>query len=234
MIGEDADADRRRDDQFARAFDIQRTRQRPDDLLRNGLGVGDVAQAFDQQRELVATEARDDVALAHASAQAFAHRAQHEIAAAVTHRIVDVLEVVEIEEQHRDAGIAAARAIDRSDEPLYQQAAIRQSGQRVVVGEIAQILLVALAFGDVGHHADVVRAQAEMIVHGADFEPAEEFLPVLAPLPQLAAPMAVVAIALAHLPVGFIRLAGAVQQSDRLADDFALRVTRSAHERLVR
>jgi hypothetical protein len=161
---------------------------------------------FEHDGEFVAAEARDRVAVAHMRAQARAGRLEHAVAGRVAHRIVDVLEAVEVEEQNRDAAAVAARAHDGVAQALAEQRAVGQSGQRVVVREVAQFLLGALAVGDVGEHADEMRARALRVAHFGQFQPAQEFLAVLASLPQLAAPVAGLAQRLAHVFVDFGRM----------------------------
>ena len=53
-------------------------------------------------RELVAAEAGDDVVGAQHAAQPLGHGDEQPVAGAVPERVVDELEVVEVDEQHRD------------------------------------------------------------------------------------------------------------------------------------
>ena len=126
--------------------------------------------------ELVAAEARDGVLRAHALLQARGGGAQDAVAGGVAERIVDVLEAVQVEEQHRDAAALPARAHDRARQPLRQQRAVGQAGQRVVVGQVAQFLLGALLVGDVAEHGDVMAALAAGVQHRAALQPAQELL----------------------------------------------------------
>ena len=85
-----------------------------DAVDREGLGeggrdaVGDrhrlvlVGEAVDQDPELVAAEAGDDVAGAQVGAQPRRHRAQQLVAGVVAEAVVDQLEVVEVEEEDPD------------------------------------------------------------------------------------------------------------------------------------
>ena len=85
-----------------------------DPVDREGLGegggdpVGDrdrlllVGEAVDQDAELVAAEAGDDVAGAQVGAQARGDRAQQLVAGVVAEAVVDQLEVVEVEEEDPD------------------------------------------------------------------------------------------------------------------------------------
>ncbi len=104
------------------------------------------------QRELVAAEARERVALADRRAQPLGDRAQEAVAAGVAEAVVDLLEVVEIEHHHGDPAALAARLAHRLAQAVEQQRAVGQAGQRVVMGEMADLLLDALALGDVEQH----------------------------------------------------------------------------------
>src|SRR6185503_1328242 len=91
---------------------------------------------------------------AHAARDAMRRLAQHGVAGAVAERIVDLLEAVQVDHHYRDARIAALREKHRLAQAVVEQAAVGQAGQRVVIGEEARLLLLALAFGDVLRHAD--------------------------------------------------------------------------------
>ena len=67
----------------------------------------------DQDRELVAAEAADDVRGAHAPAHPLGRLDQHVVAARMADAVVDVLEVVEVDEQHRQFGVVALGAGNR-------------------------------------------------------------------------------------------------------------------------
>ena len=87
--------------------------------------------------------------------QPLADRAQHLVAAREPEQIVDQLEAVEIEDHHRQPLLVAPRPLDRLGQPVVEQQAIGQPGQRVVVGEVADRLLGLLAQRDVAHGQDV-------------------------------------------------------------------------------
>ncbi len=58
--------------------------------------------------------------------------AQEDVAGGVAEGVVDVLEGVEIDEQHRDAGVGAGGAGLRVSEPVDQQLAVWKPRQRIV------------------------------------------------------------------------------------------------------
>ena len=57
---------------------------------------------------------------------------QHLVAARVPEAVVDGLEAVEVEEEHGQRRVLALLAADRVVEPVEEQHAVRQPGQRVV------------------------------------------------------------------------------------------------------
>ena len=63
--------------------------------------------------------------------------------------VVDVLESVEVEEDHGRVGAGAGSATQRVLDPVPEQCPVRESGQRVVEGLVGQLFLGQLAVGDV-------------------------------------------------------------------------------------
>ena len=76
--------------------------ERGEDPLGDDDDVLGPVEAVEQHRELVAAEARDGVGRAHARAQALGDRDQQLVADRVAERVVDGLEVVEVDEQDGD------------------------------------------------------------------------------------------------------------------------------------
>ena len=89
------------------------------------LAAGRVGQ---QDAELVAAEPRDHVLLSEGRAQALGHLLQQAVAGVVAERVVDLLEVIEVDQHH------GRRAAD-VDDPLglmAEERSVRQPGERVV------------------------------------------------------------------------------------------------------
>jgi len=84
----------------------------------------------DEDGELIASEPRDLVASAQRTAQPCTDLPQERISRRMTERVVDLLEAVEIEEQHGDSGIATR---DRLAEAREEAASIEQARQLVVI-----------------------------------------------------------------------------------------------------
>ncbi len=80
-------------------------------------------------------------------------------------RSLTLLKLVEVD--HHQAGdlAVALRAGDLQLEVVLEQPAVAQAGERVVVGEVAQVLLELLALGDVLQLGDVVQGRAVAVAH---------------------------------------------------------------------
>ena len=105
------------------------------------------AQVLDQRHELVAAHARRAAGRAETGFEAPRDLDQQLVADFVAARLVDQLEIVEIDEQQRPVAAAAAAAGERLLEAVAEQAAVRQTGQPIVKGEVDDLLFGALAIG---------------------------------------------------------------------------------------
>ena len=110
-------------------------------LLRDPAQHRRLVEVLDDHHELVAAEAREQVGLAQRRRQRAGHALQQLVADPVAERVVDVLEAVEVDEQHADAAAAALRLRDRLRQPLVQQQPVGQAGQRVARRHVLQPLL---------------------------------------------------------------------------------------------
>ena len=99
-------------------------------------------------RELVAAQPRHRVRLARATAQPIGDQPQQLVADGVAERVVDALELVEIETEHGQA-LAAFDALELVLQHVAQQHAVRKIGQRIVPRHVRDAFLGALALGDV-------------------------------------------------------------------------------------
>ena len=75
------------------------------------------------------------------AAQARRHFLQNQIAGVMAERVVDLLEAVEIDQQHGEALLIAMRAQDRLLQPIEEQRAIGKIGERVVIGQVGDALI---------------------------------------------------------------------------------------------
>jgi hypothetical protein len=114
-----------------------------------------LAQVFDHHQEFIAAKARHRVAGAHAGQHALPDLPQQLVALLVAERVVQGLEVVQVDEQQGAAGPGARAHRKGMLEPVQQQLALGESGQPIVQRQVPDFVLVRLALADVGegHHA---------------------------------------------------------------------------------
>jgi hypothetical protein len=108
--------------------------------------------------ELVAADAGNRVARAHTPEQALRHLLQKRIAYGMAERIVDRLEAIEIEAQKRDLLLTAPA--QRRIQPLPQEDAVGEIGERIVPRHVRDPGLVAVALGQIADGIDLVSAHA--------------------------------------------------------------------------
>ena len=117
------------------------------DVLRHEPGSGRVG-GRQQERELVATDPRDQVARACALAQQRRDGHDQLVTDMVAERVVDLLEVVQVEHQERTLGVALA-VLEVHPQVGFEPASVDQAGQWVVVGQVRHPLRVPVALADV-------------------------------------------------------------------------------------
>ena len=131
-----------------------------------------------QHGELVAADAGHELGVGDAGLQARADLAQQPVAGLMAERVVELLEVVEVDQQQRELGLAGAGGGRGLVEAGEQLAAVGEAGQRVVQrvvlaldGERAQLVLELAAVGRVAHVEHVaLDARVVQAVDGDDVE----------------------------------------------------------------
>ena len=98
--------------------------------------------------EFIAAQTRDGIGFARAATQPLGNELQQFVADRMPERIVDTLELVEIEAKHRQA-LPAFHALEFVLQPFAQQRAIGQICQGIMARHVADALHGALLFGDV-------------------------------------------------------------------------------------
>jgi len=106
------------------------------------------------------------------------------------------------------------------DQPVVEQPAVGQLGERVVVGLVLDPLLILLELGDVTEDAGVMGYLAVIVGDGGDGEQLGIDLAVLAPVPDLALPVAFLLELTPHGAVKALVVVARTQQARRLADGF--------------
>ena len=129
----EGDADAHRDEQLALLEE-----ERPLQLGAEALGHrGDrarVLHVLEEDGELVAAEPGDGVLRPQADGQPLAEADEQLIARAVSEAVVDDLEAVEIEEQHREQLASALGARQGMGEAIDEERSIGQAGERIAEG----------------------------------------------------------------------------------------------------
>src|SRR5450755_3243317 len=106
-------------------------------------------EAFHQYDKLIATNARYSVAGANLSLQALAELLEQRVAGGVTERVVDGLEVVNVQIQDRELLALACGALTRELQAVVQEVPVWQSGQLVVLRHVRELILERLTLGEI-------------------------------------------------------------------------------------
>jgi hypothetical protein len=91
-----------------------------------------------QEREFIAADAREHIVAADVERHTVRELAQEPVAGPMPERIVDRLEVIEIDVRDRVRRAAMARGLERNPDDLLEVPAVRQARERIVtrfVGE---------------------------------------------------------------------------------------------------
>ncbi len=124
--------------------------------------IVDVADICLNDRELVATKPRDKIGLPDAAPEASGHDLQQLIADMMPERIVDALELVDVDIKQREL-LAPAGSPQFAFDLFAEQHPVRQIGQRVIMREVGDLLVGAPALGDVFHDVDDIAGLAGLI-----------------------------------------------------------------------
>jgi hypothetical protein len=133
---------------------VERAQRALRQLLRAVLDFG----AADHDRELIAAQAGHKAGPRERGAQMAGDGAEHLIAAGMAERIVDLLELVDVDHQQRHLALLRGGGGEPGGQILVQRIAIGEPGQGVVLGEIADSLRFALAHRDVPQHRPILEA----------------------------------------------------------------------------
>ena len=160
----EADADAGRDEDVL-AVDGERHGQRVADALGHVLGITGV---LEQDGELVAAQPGRGVAGADAVAQPRGQLHQQLVARGVAEAVVQGLEVVQVQEQHRGGVVRSPPAVQGVLDAVAEEGAVGQIGQRVVEGLVGELVLEHLLLGHVaGVQHDAVHGRvAEQVGEG--------------------------------------------------------------------
>jgi hypothetical protein len=122
-----------------------------------------VPYVLGEDGELVSAEARDRVSRAQRLLDPGGDRGEKLVTRGMAEAVVDDLELIEIEEEHRDGRLAAGRDRERVLEAVEEEVSVGKPGEGVVEGLVLGPLLRAPPFDGVGedvrdrlHEGDVL------------------------------------------------------------------------------
>lgn len=130
-------------------LDRERFRERTQEPPGEREGLLRLREVGNEDRELVAAQSREDVARAQLGAQPRRGDAQELVAGGVTERVVDVLETVEIEQEHGEPTIGSRVQGEPLFERLPEPSSVGEAGEGIVRGEISCALERPALGGDV-------------------------------------------------------------------------------------
>jgi hypothetical protein len=108
---------------------------------------GQVPQKY---RELIATEARDDIRIAAASDDDFGNSLQRRIAGQVAELVVDAFEVIEIDKDDGGAAVVAGYPRDRPPQFALETSPVRNIEQRVRLNQRFKMSNSGVRRGELG------------------------------------------------------------------------------------
>ena len=141
------------------------------ELVRHRLGellgqrhAGGGLLAVDDQSELVAAQPGDDAA-ARRGLDAARHLDQQLVADRMAEHVVDFLQPVEVDGQHREFLVGAGAGFDHLRQRLQERRAVRQIGQAVMIRHMRHPRLGLAPIGDVLMGLDQILRLAGLVEH---------------------------------------------------------------------
>ncbi len=101
---------------------------------RQQFGLCACSESGHQDGELISAEARERVLSAHGALQPVAHFFQKKVADAVAESVIDWLETVEIQQQHRHLRLLGPRHGNRVLKSRFEHRAVGETGERIMPG----------------------------------------------------------------------------------------------------
>ena len=139
--------------------------------LRHVVGIGDRVH---QDEELVAAVARDHVGGTDRRAKPAGDGTKEVVARIVAERVVDLLEVVEVDEDDAQPETEQCHLAARVAQPRVEVLAVREERERIVLRPVDEIGFVPLARVDVLDHDRDVLGLAGTVPHECEHGPAPE------------------------------------------------------------
>jgi len=117
--------------------------------------VAATAAVRKEQRELVASEAGNGIALPYAGLKAPCHPLEQKVSEGMTQGIVDQLEAIHIQEEHGRASAMSTGQRQRHAKPILEEQPVGEARESIVVGEETDALLRSFPLGNLLLQLDV-------------------------------------------------------------------------------
>jgi hypothetical protein len=134
----------------------------------------DIIHVADRERELLAPEPGDAIGRPRGFEQGPRHRAQCDVAGRVPAHVIDQLEPVDVRDEQPEAAAVARELGDSRDHRHLEMASVRDAGERIVHGQVAQLRDLAPDGGELGalvEDLDRTDHRALAIPHGGRANP---------------------------------------------------------------
>ncbi len=124
--------------------------------------IGDVAGVGLNHRKFVAAKPRDKIGVPDAAPEPRSHDLQQFVADMMSERIVDALELVDVDIEQCEL-LALTGSLQLAFDLFAEQHPVRQIGQCVVMRKMRDLLVGAPALGDVFHNVDDIARLAGLV-----------------------------------------------------------------------
>lgn len=154
LPGQERDPDARGDDQLPSRWEPNRLTDRIADPSSEGICLGHIVEPGADHDELVAGESTETVVGTDHRRGPRRDRLEDPVADRMTERVVDRLEPIQVEHEHRDHRVVGARRTGGVRKGCDDQIPVREPGERIMCRLEAQLVLDALALGDLEERPD--------------------------------------------------------------------------------
>jgi len=126
--------------------------------------IGDISNSGLNHRKLVATQTCDEISVSDAAPDAGSHGLQQLVADMMSERVVDALELVDVDIEQSEL-LAPAGILELAFDLVAEQHPVRQIGQRIVMREVSDLLIGTPAFGHIVDDVYYISAVAGLILN---------------------------------------------------------------------
>ncbi len=147
--------------------------------------------------------------------------------------VVDVFKVIQVHQQQSAATLVKLRRRQGLFRAIGKQQAVGQAGQRIVVGQVRQLVLGILDCADIRKHRDVMADLVVVVANDTNRLPLRVDLAAFTPVPDLAAPLAQAVQGGKHVTIEIRPMTTGLEQIGSLAQHFVPSVTGNCNEGTV-